>query len=75
MKFHKLKPSSAYHRPAPITDNGICSVCNIRPVAGYVLGSGQYLSRTCLRCYRAADIESSDHGQFRTHGSFKQSRS
>ena len=29
-----------------------CSICHIRPVHGYVVGTGEFLTHTCLFCHR-----------------------
>lgn len=74
MEFHKLNIAPRRPASAPIAEEGMCQVCTIRPIAGYVLGSGQYLSRTCLRCYRSADTDTFNRA-FKAHGAYKQSRS
>ncbi|MEI6258519.1 MAG: hypothetical protein WCR46_01265 [Deltaproteobacteria bacterium] len=74
MKFHKLNPPATTQPKVPPVDTGICWICNTKPIAGYVLGSGQYLSRSCLQCYRSAGIDSYER-MLRTHGAHKQSRS
>ena len=32
--------------------NFLCIICNKRPAHGYVNGTGEYLSKTCLPCHR-----------------------
>jgi hypothetical protein len=68
MQFHRIVKPQVAHRPSPhINHESICQICLSRPVAGYVIGTGQYLTKTCLKCYRAAGLEAKEReGQLKT---------
>jgi hypothetical protein len=65
MQFSKLEVKPRYIMHAisgtHIEREPVCSCCHARPVAGYVVGTGQFLKRTCLKCYRAAGREGRSH--------------
>ncbi len=64
MQFSKLEVKPRYIKHAlngsHIEGQKVCKCCQSRPVAGYVVGSGQYLDKLCLKCFRSAGIESKD---------------
>ena len=73
-RVHPQSPQCQLPRTKHIDGQRICNQREIRPVAGYIVGSGQFLSKTCLRCYRAAGRESKDRA-YQVRGSGKGARS
>ena len=75
MEFSRLEIKPRIKPKSHINYQPICSCCQDRPVAGYVVGSGQYLTNTCLKCYRAAGIEAKERTSLKVIRSDRKARS